>query len=184
MNPAPRSIASVRPCCWSPRRWLRCAWLLCAVLPACGTVYDWRELRTGPATQAEVYDAIEFLARTDGFAPAVGECDRGLAVWASRWRFRQIGLGRPGRFRIRAEILVDQGSADQGWIVRFLVEQQRVKDLERSMDPHEEDWSDDGQDTEREFLFGERLRRRLGPRAVSAGGSGRKAPSPEPDRGR
>ncbi|MGE3175595.1 MAG: hypothetical protein AB7O97_23425 [Planctomycetota bacterium] len=155
---------SIRPSSSGPRRPLAppspCL-LLLALLPACGTVREWQELQTGPASRAEVYDAVEFLARTDGFAPEVGACDRGLAVWESRWRFRQLGLGRPGRFRLRAEILIDDGSAETGWIVRYCVEQQQVKDLKKSMDPAEEDWSDGGQDGEREFLFGERLRRRL-----------------------
>lgn len=123
---------------------------------------DWREVRTGPATQAQVYDAVEFLARTDGFSASESQCDRGLGTWTSRWRFRQMGLGRPGRFRLISELMLDEGSNETGWIIRFLVEQQMVKDLVKSRDPQEDDWTDDGQDTEREYLFAQRLARRLG----------------------
>lgn len=130
-------------------------------------------------SQAEVYDALEYVARTDGYAPGPG-CDRGLGVWQSRWRFRQIGLGRPGRFRLRGEVLVDRGNAQQGWTVRYLVEQQKVKDLRYSMDPREEDWSNDGQDDNREETFGERLRMRLGVRSSATPG----APSTDPTNGR
>jgi hypothetical protein len=130
---------------------------------ACGSVQRWQELQTAPVTQAEVYDAVEYLARTDGYAPSSPDCDRGLGTWVSRWRYRQVGLNRPGRFRLCAEIMLDEEREDGGWTVRYLVQQQCVKDLERSYDPREEDWSDDGQDGEREYLFGERLRRRLQP---------------------
>lgn len=129
---------------------------------ACGTVRDWHEVKSKPTNRAEVYDAIEFLARTDGFVASAGECDRGLGTWSSRWRQRQIGLGRPGRYRLLAEVLVDEGSDQDGWTVRFLIEQQKVKDLGRSREPAEEDWDDDGQDQEKEFLFGRRLAMRLG----------------------
>ena len=84
----------------------RFALLLLPVLASCGTVQHWREVRSGPVSQAEVYDAIDYLARADGFAPSVGECDRGYGVWVSRWRQRQLGLGHPGRYRLHAEILL------------------------------------------------------------------------------
>ena len=74
---------------------------------------------------------------------------------------RQLGLNRPGRYRLRAEVLFDEGSPDKGWPVRFVVEQQKVKDLRRSMEPAEEDWSSDYQDREAETILGERLSRRL-----------------------
>ena len=38
---------------------------------------------------------------------------------------------------------------------------QTVEDLGKSLEPQEKDWDDDGQDEEREALFGERLRRKL-----------------------
>lgn len=37
----------------------------------------------------------------------------------------------------------------------------KVKDLKRSKNPEERDWSDAGQDQEREFFFGDALQRRL-----------------------
>lgn len=133
--------------------------LLFALFASCKS-YDWREYRSGPATQAEVYDAIDYLARTDGFGPSP-ECDRGLAVWVSRWRVQQVGLGRPGRLKLRVEIALEESNPKEGFLVRYRIERQSVEDLGKSLEPEEEDWKDDGQDVEREYLFGERLRRKL-----------------------
>lgn len=134
--------------------------VLCLSLAACSTAYEWQEFRSGPTTQADVYDAIDTLARADGFGPST-ESDRGLAVWVSRWRVQQLGLGRPGRLRLRAEILLDESSAETGFTIRYYFERQKVKELKHAQNPQEDDWSDDGQDQEREFLFGEKLKRRL-----------------------
>lgn len=113
-------------------------------------------------TLAEVYDGIEFTATRAGLTAAAADSDRGLGVWQSRWRDRYVeGVARPGRYRLRCEILIDEGSAEKGWVVRYHVEQQKVKDLTKSRDPAEGDWSSDGQDQESEFLFGSRLALRL-----------------------
>lgn len=128
---------------------------------ACGTVSDWRELQTAPMTLGQCFDGLVFVAQTSGFSADVPECDRGNGKWQSRWRLRQLGLGRPGRYRLRAEVLLDEGSNAKGWPIRYVVEQQKVKDLRRSMEPTEEDWSSDYQDREAETILGERLSRRL-----------------------
>ena len=138
--------------CWLP---------LAFLLAACGTVTDWRELRSAPMTFGECYDGLVFVAKKDGFAADTMGSDRGLGTWQSRWRERQIGLGRPGRYRLRAEILIDEGSSTAGWPIRYAIEQDKVKDLRKSLQPAEEDWSADGQDREREVIFGEKLVRRL-----------------------
>jgi hypothetical protein len=130
------------------------------VFASCGTVYHWQEIQTQPMTIGAVYDAVEFIAGGAGFASAP-ECDRGLGIWTSRWRPRSLQLGRPGRFRLKVEILVDKGSAKDGWLIRYLVEQEKVKDLKKSKNPEEKDWSNDGQYQEREATFGDALERRL-----------------------
>ncbi len=122
-------------------------------------------MKSEPMTFGECYDGVEFLATRDGFTPDPLVCDRGVGMWQSRWRERQIGLGRAGRFRLKAEVLIDEGSADAGWVVRFAVQQQKVKDLGKSMNPTEDDWSEDGQDSEREVIFGQKLARRLAVKA-------------------
>lgn len=137
--------------------------LLC--LPACGTVTDWREMRSAPMTFGACYDGLVFIAQRDGFSADSLTTDRGNGSWQSRWRERQIGLGRPGRYRLRAEVMIDEGNDATGWPVRFAVDQQKVKDLTKSLQPREEDWSDDGQDVEREAILGEKLSRRLASKA-------------------
>ncbi|MBK8100306.1 MAG: hypothetical protein IPK26_24660 [Planctomycetes bacterium] len=136
-------------------------WLL-LWLPACSTAKKWQEVQSGPMTLAEVYDGIEQTAVGDGLAASAPDSDRGLGIWQSRWRERYLGgVARPGRYRLRCEILIDEGTAEKGWVVRYHVERQKVSDLTRSRDPAENDWSSDGQDQESEFLFGSRLALRL-----------------------
>jgi len=130
-------------------------------LAGCRTAFEWREVETGPAPRAEVYDAVDYLARGDGFLPGP-DCDRGLGIWESKWKYRHLGLGRPGRYRLRAELMIDQGSSETGWLVRYKIDQQKVDDLRKATNPRERDWETDGQDTEREALFGERFRLRFG----------------------
>lgn len=138
-----------------------CLPFLALLASACTTVTDWQELQTAPMSLGECYDGLAFIAQNDGFAPDVSTCDRGNGLWQSRWRMRQLGLNRPGRFRLRAEIIIEEGSREKGWPVRFAIDQQKVKDLRRSNDPVEDDWSEDGQDREREAIFGDKLARRL-----------------------
>jgi hypothetical protein len=138
-----------------------CLPFLLLLANACTTVTDWRELQSAPMTLGECYDGLAFIAQNDGFAPDVSTCDRGNGIWQSRWRMRQVGLNRPGRYRLRAEIIIEEGSKEKGWPLRFAIDQQKVKDLRRSNDPTEDDWSDAGQDGEREAIFGDKLARRL-----------------------
>lgn len=116
-------------------------------------------------TFGECYDGLEFIAGKDGFTADASACDRGVGTWQSRWRERQIGLGRPGRYRLRAEVMIEEGSPAIGWPVRYAIDQEKVKDLRKSMQPTEDDWSSDGQDRERETILGEKLVRRLAPKA-------------------
>lgn len=144
---------------------MRAALLLLSALPflaSCGTVHDWQELETAPMTYGDCYEGLLFIAKNDGFTVDVNGTDRGMGTLQSKWRMRQLSLGRPGRYRLVAEIDVDKGSAQTGWLVRFAIEQQLVKDLRRSTQPEEEDWSKNGQDGEREAIFGEKLQRRIG----------------------
>lgn len=137
---------------------------------SCGTVHDWRELQTAPMTFGECYDGLLYVATHAGFAVDASASDRGMGTLQSRWRQRQLGLGRPGRYRLIAEVMIDEGTAQKGWPVRYVIMQEKVKDLRKSMEPQEGDWSKDGQDRERETLFGEMLVRRVGPKPDAKGG--------------
>jgi hypothetical protein len=145
----------------------RCWSLFPLLFVACGTVHDWRELRTDPMTLAEAYEGIAFVASGDGFLNDASVSDRGLGTWQSRWKQRTLENRHPGRFRLRAEVLLDQGSAANGWPIRYAILQQTVKDLRRSVTPQEDDWSNNGQDREREAILGEKLFRRLAPKGMA-----------------
>jgi hypothetical protein len=129
--------------------------LLCA---GCGSARNWCEVPVHSLSFAEVYDGIEMVSR-DGFVPEPEQCDRGLGVYQSRWHESGQSLGlRPIRVRLRAEIM-EGGSREKGWVVRYCVEQQKVKDMGKFTELSEKDWSNAGQDPEREANIGNRLRR-------------------------
>jgi hypothetical protein len=144
----------------------RCFPFVPLLFAACGTVRDWRELKTEPMTFADCYDGIVHVASRD-LSTDASVSDRGLGIWQSRWRAKGFERNFTGRYRLRVEVLVDEGTAKDGWPIRYVVEQQKVEDLRRSMDPREEDWEDAGQDREAEAILGERLLRRLAPKATA-----------------
>ncbi|MCR9247165.1 MAG: hypothetical protein NXI31_19200 [bacterium] len=131
---------------------------------ACGISRDWQEIKTAPMSRADCYDGLVFVATRDKYAPDIRECDRGLGTWQSRWRVvtrERFGLYR---YRLIAEMLLDEGSAQDGWIIRYLVEQEKVSDPRRDRDPQEGDWKHVGQEREAEALLRARLERKLGPK--------------------
>lgn len=145
----------------------RCLLFLPLLLTSCGIVRDWRELQTAPMTLGECMDGIVHVANGVGFSSDDSVTDRGMGIWQSRWRFRVLPpVGRPARYRLRAEVLVDEGSAAAGWPIRFAVDQEKVEDLRRSIEPREEEWSDADQDRESEAILGEALVRRLAPKSL------------------
>ncbi len=155
----------------------RCLLFVPCLLASCGTVRSWRELQTEPMTLGEAFDGLVHVANGAGFTSDASVTDRGMGVWQSRWRTRVLPpVGHPARFRLRAEILVDEGSAAAGWPMRYAVDQETVDDLRRSIDPREEDWSSAGQDREKEAILGEALARRLAPRSVTPRANDRRTP--------
>ncbi len=144
-------------------RWSLCLLLL---LPSCGIVRDWRELRTDPMSLGECYEGLSYIVTRNGLVIDAATSDRGHGTLQTRWRERLLDNRHRGRFRLQAEILVDEGSAANGWPIRYIVEQETVKDLRRDLEPREEDWSPAGQDSERETILGEQLLRRLAPKSL------------------
>lgn len=140
-----------------------CAVLLLPVLllASCGTQREFREVSVGPAKFREVYDAIDRVARTDGFLLDGSESDAGYGIWQSRWRNVTLRLGRAGRYRLRAEIQDDKDLRKDHFQVLYCVEKQEVKDLARADRHTEDDWTPTGQDGDREEIFRERLVRQL-----------------------
>jgi hypothetical protein len=136
---------------------------------ACENVRHWQEMTTDPMPVGQVFEGIVLVASGDGLTADATETDRGNGVWQSRWRGFIMPLTRhPGRYRLRVEVLLDEGSAATGWPLRFAVDREKVDDLRRSIEPREEDWSAAGQDTEKEALIGDRLARRLAPKGRAA----------------
>lgn len=131
------------------------------VLPACGTYHRWQEIETAPMPQAELFDAIEYIAVKNGYTPDIGECDRGLGHYQSRWRQSHQWVGRPVRYRLMVDVDYENLLPNDGYLVRYAVERQKIGNPARSMDPREEDWSNDGQEAEAEYLFGTSLQLRL-----------------------
>lgn len=141
--------------------------LLFSLFASCNSIRQWNELQTEPMSIGAAYGGFVAIATArDGWRVDASSTDRGLGVWESRWRKREMERNFPIRNRLRMEILVDEGSREEGWWVRYVIEQEKVKDLRRHSQPREEDWSADGQDPEGEAILGERLRRRLAPKSV------------------
>ena len=146
----------------------RCLPLFLLMFAGCMHVRDWREMRTEPMTTGECYEGLNFIATTVGFVSDASVSDRGEGIWQSRWRTRVLDDPKrhPARFRLRAEVELDRGTPATGWPIRFVVEQQWIEDLRKSLNPKEDDWDWKGQDKEAEAILGERLLRRLAPKAV------------------
>lgn len=124
----------------------------------------------------QCFDGIVHVANGMGFTSDDSVTDRGMGIWLSRWRFRSLPpVGRPARYRLYVEVLVDEGSPAEGWPLRFAVDQEQVEDLRRTVDPREQDWSSAPQDSETEAILGEALVRRLAP-TPKPGKNDRKAP--------
>ena len=140
--------------------------LMLPLLPACGIVRDWRELRTDPMTLGEAYEGLQHIVTKNGYRVDAAASDRGNGTLHTRWRERVLPNRHRARFRVQAEFLIDEGTSAGGWPLRYIIEQQTIKDLRRDVDPREEDWSSAGQDSEGEAILGEQLLRRLAPKAL------------------
>jgi hypothetical protein len=141
--------------------------VLCALTTACSSFRNWRELRTAPMSLGEAWKGFEdIVGSRDGWTEDRSGSDRGNGLWESRWKERESPMNFPIRNRLRMEILVDEGSRADGWLLRYAIEQEKCEDLRRHIDPREQDWSSDGQNTEAEAVLGERLVRRLAPDSV------------------
>ncbi len=111
----------------------------------------------------EIWNAVVETSSRHGFRIDERESDRGRGDFTSRWRTWTQGFGQSRRTRVRAE-LRSEGQTEERmlWQVRFCVERQRVADMARSMDPREEDWSNDGQERDLEDVIEAQLRMRFG----------------------
>jgi hypothetical protein len=141
--------------------------LLFSLFASCASVRDWRELQTEPMSLSEAWNGfVQIATARDGWRVDQSTTDRGNGIWQSRWKKREMERNFPIRNRLNMEILIDDGSRETGWLVRYVIEQDKVVDLRRHTDPTEDDWSPAGQDSEGEVILGERLMRRLAPKSV------------------
>jgi hypothetical protein len=129
------------------------------VLVSACAVHDFQHFQTGPLTRGQLWAGVSEVAETRFRSSAV--TDQGLGIFQSQWRHEVLRRGHAGRTRLRVELDPRPGP-EEGWVVRYFIEQQRVADLERSFSPVEDDWEEDGQDAQQEQIFGARLRMRLG----------------------
>ncbi|MCK5944977.1 MAG: hypothetical protein KAI24_23520 [Planctomycetes bacterium] len=146
---------------------MKLAWsiLLFSLLASCGSVRNWRELKTEPMSLGEAWQGfVDIVSSRDGWVVDHSRTDRGNGIWESRWKQRETERNFPIRNRLRMEILIDEGSRIDGWLLRYVIEQEKCKDLRRHQAPREEDWSPNGQNAEAESVLGRRLALRLAPK--------------------
>lgn len=153
---------------WRRRASLACGVAAVALLAACAnTRRDWQEVASPPAPFEEVWDAVRNTAQVNQYTEDTRASDRGLGVFQTRWKTAELPFGRGRRSRLRAEIeRVEE--APNGWLVRFYVERQTVRDIGRSLFPEEDDWSADGQDRDTEVRLLRQLQLRFARTATSA----------------
>lgn len=138
--------------------------LVCSTFAACGTAHHWQEIQSQPMKLGACYEGLVYIATNEGFQPDPRGTDRGEGTWQSRWRHRDSDMHYRVRYRLVAEILLDEGSDEKGWPVLFAVEQEKAKDLRDYADPKEDDWSRVGQDEEAEARLLSKLKSRLAPK--------------------
>ena len=110
--------------------------VLFSLLASCGTFRNWRELQTEPMSLGEAWQGwVDIVTSRDGWVVDHSATDRGNGLWQSRWKRREIDRNFPVRSRLCMEILVDDGSRNDGWIVRYVIEQEICEDLRRHQDP-------------------------------------------------
>ncbi len=129
---------------------------------------DWRELALPDVPLQDAWGTFERYARQTGHPAEPQETDRGLRIYVSKWSTRPMSIGRRGgmggRTRLRAEFVplaesrAHAGESLAGWLIRFCIERQTVKDMARTMQPDEDDWSYEGQDTDLERQLEAHLR--------------------------
>lgn len=114
----------------------------------------------------QVWSEVQAVAALHGYQRDPKVTDDGLRIYQSKWKTRTFGFGNTERTRVRAEVERPKDKPT-GWLVRFYVERQTVKDFAKAMDPEEKDWSSNGQHKGVEELMDAQLRRRL---ALETGG--------------
>ena len=125
----------------APRLVLAVAGLLLST--GCFTRIQWNEFQTGQPMFEDAWGGFQRIAVGEAYPPAPGS-DRGTRRYESRWRTMKLPFRKGYRKRLHAEF---EQVENVGWTIRFHAEQQQVEDFARSMEPRDQDWEPDGQDT-------------------------------------
>lgn len=126
----------------------------------CAAPVHWRSVEH-ESTFEQVWEQFERTASVGGFARDRSDTDIGNKVYVSRWRVRHGSFRQRRRSRLHAEFerVEEQASA---WRVRFHIERQKLDNMAAGFETEEEDWADDGQDSEREEFLLAQLRLAFG----------------------
>ncbi len=132
------------------------------LLTACASEPKWRTVDV-KAPFGEAWNAFVDVGVTNGYRQFDGPdgTDRGMRVFVSTWRESPAPFRMSARTRLRGKFERPEGQ-DDAWQIRFYVQRQKVREIEAGFDPHEADWSDDGQDGDREDIILGQLRLRFG----------------------
>lgn len=139
-----------------------------SALCSCST-WNWQEVNAGPLAFEDVWGAVEDVAQVDGYPVDQAATDRGLKVFQTRWRTRELPFRMGQRKRVHAEF--EQRDEKDDWWVLFYVEQQKISDIDQTFDPEEDAWSSNGQDTDTERRFAVKLADRFRDLAANQDGS-------------
>lgn len=146
-------------------RRLALACLAVSLAAACSSPPTPLELEV-PLGFGETWEHFADVAERSGFRMDPVASDRGLRIFISRWRESPAPFGKGVRTRLQGRFeRVEPKPEHAGkelWRLEYFVERQIVTDISRGFEAEEDDWSDDGQDGEREQILLGQLRLRYG----------------------
>ena len=129
------------------------------LLAACSTNWNWRQVEAD-ALFEDVWGEFAQIAARNGYPEDMSKTDRGQRKFVSRWRSITAPFRRSERTRVIGEFAKTEA---QHWQVRFYVERQTVGDMAKGFfDVSEADWSNAGQDRDKEDLMFGQLRLTFG----------------------
>ena len=130
-----------------------CLLALTAILTGgCLTGGDYVRVDVENGQFEDLWNQFVRIAQTNGCMPNPSETDRGQRVYVSAWIENPAPFGKGFRTRLHARFNRPEDQT-KGWVLEFYVQRQIVDDFANSWEPAEDDWSDEGQDVQRQRIL-------------------------------
>jgi hypothetical protein len=113
-----------------------------------------RELVVEGVPYEDLWNRFAEVSASSGHPVDEARSDRGLREFVSKWRERPMAFGLAKRTRVHGRFEEDDGR----WTIHYYVERQDVPKKSRALEPTEDDWRRDGQESIVEETMGAQLR--------------------------